>query len=531
MESRAQHQHTPRLKQLVTAMSKITSRLDIDSVMAQLVEALTDDLDGVYAAVWLVEKGDRCKNCDVRFDCLDQDSCLHLRAWAGRGNSSSVLKERIPLGVMKIGSIALSKAPYLADDVPNDPMVTDIGWFHSTGIRSFAGFPLLKDDELLGVMAYFGGRPLTAELGDMLLCLARQSAMAVIDSEAHRRVSESEERYRALIDGAIDVVFILGPGGRILAASRSATRQLGYTSEELTEMSIEELDPGSFETLKVSYPALLAGETVTYNGRFTTKSGKMLPVEVKAGATIYGGDTAIQAFVRDMTDRVEMEKNRSDVMSMLTHDLKGPISIILGYSEVIQEQYEDQLPEFVKEGIDAINRGGSRLLSLVEDYLSLSKMESGLLKMHKYPTDICELVGRALDMITLKAEQKELSVTFNCQDGFPYLEVDPKYMERAVANLLINAVNYTPRGGSVSVTCLKDEGNAVIEVSDTGVGISEDELPMVFEKYYRVKDSAVKGTGLGLAIVKSVVEGHDGTVEVESQKDKGTTFRITVPST
>jgi len=529
MESRAQHQHKPGLKQLVTAIGKITSRLDINSVMTQLVEALTDDLEGVYASVWLVEKGDRCKNCDVRFECLDQDSCLHLRAWAGRENSNPVLKERIPLGVMKIGRIALSKSPYLANDLPDDPMVTDIGWFQTSGISSFAGFPLLRGDELLGVMAYFGDRPLAAELGDMLLCLARQSAMAVIDAEAHKRVRESEERYRALIDGAIDAVFILGPGGRILAASRSATRQLGYTGEELYGMSIEELDPGSFEALKVAFPSLLAGETVTYNGNFMTKSGKTLPVEVKAGATIYGGDTAIQAFVRDMTDRVVMEKHKSDVTSMLTHDLKGPISIILGYTEVIQEQYEDQLPEFVREGIDAINRGGSKLLSLVEDYLSLSKMESGVLKMHRYPTDICQLVGRALDMIVLNAEQKELSVTFNCQEGFPYLEVDPKYMERAVSNLLINAVNYTPRGGSISVNCIKDGHNAVIEVSDTGVGISEDELPMVFEKYYRVKDSAVKGTGLGLAIVKSVVEGHGGTIEVESRKGKGTTFRITVP--
>jgi PAS domain S-box-containing protein len=529
MDSRAQH--TPGLKHLVTAVSKITSRLDIDSVMAQLVEALTDDLEGVYASVWLVDKGDKCTNCEARYECLDKDSCLHLRAWAGRENSNPALRERIPLGVMKIGSIALSKSPYLANDVPDDPMVTDLEWFHAAGISSFAGFPLLKGDELLGVMAYFGDRPLTAELGDMLLCLARQSAMAVIDAEAHKRVRESEERYRALIDGAIDAVFILGSGGRILAASRSATRQFGYTGEELTSMSIEDLDPDSFEVLKVSYPSLLAGETVTYNGKFTAKSGKAMPVEVKAGATIYTGDTAIQAFVRDMTDRVVMEKHKADVTSMLTHDLKGPISIILGYSEVIHEQYQDQLPEFVKEGIDAINRGGAKLLSLVEDYLSLSKMESGVLKMHKYPTDICQLIDRAMDMVTLKAEQKELFVTINCRDGFPDLEVDPKYMERAVSNLLINAVNYTPRGGSIKVNCWKedDTGNAIMEISDTGVGIPADELPMVFEKYYRVKDSAVKGTGLGLAIVKSVVEGHGGTVEVESQVGSGTTFRITVP--
>lgn len=520
------------LKNLVDATRKITSRLDMDSVLGQIVRSLTEDLGGVFAAVWIVEHGDRCHNCDMHEECLDKNSCLHLKAWSGGNDKNPGVAERIPLGVMKIGTIGLSKSPYLANDITNDPMILDRGWFNGSGIKSFAGFPLLHAGELFGVMTYFGETELSCELGDMLLCLAHQSAMAVVDAEAHRKVIESEERYRALIDGAIDAVLILGPDGRILASSQSATRHFGFNHDELSAMSIKDLDLGSFEIFKDSYPSLLAGETVTYSGIFITKSGNPLPVEVKAGATIYDGDTAVQAFVRDITDRVKMEKHKSDVVSMLTHDLKGPISVIVGYSEIIKEQYWDDVPEFVKEGIHSMHKAGDRLISLVNDYLSLSRMESGTLVMKREPTRVKALIERGLETIALRAREKELDTGVDCDPDVPDIEVDPLYMERAVTNLLINAVSYTPRGGKIIVSCAMSGGGgkAEITVSDTGVGIPEDELPLVFEKYYRAAGGKTKGTGLGLAIVKAVVEGHGGTVEAESVEGKGSTFRIIVPA-
>jgi len=364
-----------------------------------------------------------------------------------------------------------------------------------------------------------------------LLCLAHQSAMAVLDAKVHKEVLESEARYRTLIDGAIDAVLILGPDGRILAASHSATRQFGFDHDMLLSMSIRDLDTGSFEILKDSYPSMLAGETVTYSGSFITGSGRALPVEVKAGATIYNGDTAVQAYVRDMTDRVKMEKHKSDVVSMLTHDLKGPISIVIGYSEIIKDQYWDGLPEFVREGIDSVHNAGNRLLTLVNDYLSLSKMESGVLEMKRQPVKVRELLDNSLDVISLKVREKSLETVIELAPDMQTIEVDPHYMERAITNLLLNAVNYTPRGGKISVNCSMRTGEnmAEITVSDTGVGIPANELPIVFEKYYRVAGGMTKGTGLGLAIVKSVVEGHGGKVEAESVEGEGSSFRITIP--
>ncbi len=519
------------LKNLVDATRKITSRLHIDSVLGQIVHSLTEDLGGLFAAVWIVERGDRCRDCEMHEECLDKGVCLHLKAWSGGDYRHPGIVDRIPLGVMKVGTIALSKSPYLANEISHDPMILDREWFEDSGIKSFAGFPLIHAGELLGVMAYFGETELSSELGDMLLCLAHQSAMAVVDAKTHRKVIESEERYRALIDGAIDAVLILGPDGKILTASQSVTRHFGFNREELSEMSIKDLDKGSFEIFKDSYPRLLAGETVTYSGSFATKSGKMLPVEVKAGATIYNGDTAVQAFIRDMTDRVKMEKHKSDVVSMLTHDLKGPISVITGYSEIIKEQYWEEIPEFVRESVHSMHIAGDRLLSLVNDYLSLSRMESGTLEMKRVPTDIKTLMERSLEAVELRAREKDLSTSMDCSPETLVIEVDPHYMERAITNLLINAVNYTPRGGNIKMGCFMSEGGSMAEitVSDTGIGIPEDELPRVFEKYYRAAGGKTKGTGLGLAIVKAVAEGHGGTVEAESAEGKGSTFRIILP--
>ncbi|MBI5191519.1 MAG: PAS domain S-box protein [Nitrospirae bacterium] len=527
--------HTGRafgLRHLVEASRGITTHLELDKALYQIVGTLTTEFGAAYAQVWTVETGDKCHDCEFREDCLDGDQCLHLKAWQGPKGGTDPDRDRVPVGVLKLDTIAMSLSPFLViDSAAGSPFINDPAWLREHGVRSLAVFPLLRNDRLMGVLAYYGYDPLEPELGDILSCFAHYGTMAIEDAFHYESLQSSESRYKALLDGAIDAVLIMAPDGRILDANRSACTQFGYTNEEILRLHMADLDQASDEAVSLRFGEMLAGSVLTYETSFLTKAGEFVQVEVRAGRIEYDDGDAVQAFVRDISERKKAEALKADLISMITHDLKSPLSIILGYSEVIRDQYWDGLPVFVKEGVEAIQNGGTKLLSMVEDYLSLSKMEAGVLVMHKYPTELKTVLNRAMDSVLLKAEQKALSVHMDCPDGLPRVNVDQKHLERAVSNLLVNAAAYTPRGGLINVACRLHEKDtvAVISVEDNGMGIPKDDLPRIFDKYYRSKNTSGKGTGLGLAIVKAFVEGHGGTVQVESEMGVGTKFTLRVP--
>lgn len=522
-------QYNPGIENLLAAIGRISEDVELDKVQSQIVRAFTEDLGAGSAALWLVKKGDDCPGCPCRLICADQ-KCLQLQAWHGLDDALA-LTSRIPLGHLA----AYNKSPLLQEPIPAESLtgvsVADKDWLNAKGITSSTIIPLVYDSNIIGLIACFRCTHTAPEFHGVASILARQCTLALRNSVKYTEVKRSAERLQSLIDGAVDSVFILGPEGMILFSNRSASRHLGYTKDEFGRISFKQLDPASFDRLRGSYAELLSGEAVTYPGSFTSKSGEAMPVEVRAGAAMFDGDTVIQAFVRDTKNRMEHEKQKADLIAMITHDLKSPLTIIQGYTEVISEQYMDSLPEFVREGMEAIRTGSIKLRALIEDYLNLSKLESGTVKLDKMPTDIGALVIKAVKAVKFTAGLKKLDLRVECLDGIPKVYVDPKLMDRAVTNLFINAVNYTPRGGSITVGCkLAPEGSRVeLYVADTGVGIPAAELDMVFDKFYRSSRGGGKGTGLGLAIVKSVAEGHGGKVTVESVEGKGSTFRMTIP--
>ena len=163
--------------------------------------------------------------------------------------------------------------------------------------------------------------------------------------------------------------------------------------------------------------------------------------------------------------------------------------------------------------------------------LDVAKIEAGHFSQRKVPTDIGHLLEETIALIQPRAKEQGVELVLSCQDLAP-IHADPKSMEEIFNNLISNAVNYSPDGGSVRVSA-KDLGEYLeVRVEDTGVGIAPEELPKIFDKFYRVKHPKTRkvvGTGLGLAIVKGAVEAHHGTIDVESVLNQGTTFRVLLP--
>jgi len=235
--------------------------------------------------------------------------------------------------------------------------------------------------------------------------------------------------------------------------------------------------------------------------------------------------------IEDITAFKQLDQMKTDFVNMVAHELRSPLSAIKQQNHVLIEGLCGPLGEKQHE---IVCRGSNRidaLLELINDLLDVAKIEAGKYVQRRLPTDIGQIIEETIALMDAKAKEKGIVLSFSSKDLKP-VQADPKNIEEIFNNLISNAINYSPEGGKVTVNAQGQGEYMEIKIADTGVGIAPEELPKIFDKFYRVKHPKTRqviGTGLGLAIVKGIVDAHHGTIDVESVVDEGTTFRILFP--
>ena len=236
--------------------------------------------------------------------------------------------------------------------------------------------------------------------------------------------------------------------------------------------------------------------------------------------------------MHDITALKKMDKMKSDFVSMVAHEIKSPMNSVLALVKVIQDGLAGDLTDKQKEILGRVSEKIKGLSDLAAELLDLSRIESGLITLEKERLQVGTLLGEQVAFSQTKAQSKGILLELKHAPDLPPILANKRTIEEVIANLLTNAVKYTPEGGKVTVSAEAERDYVHITVKDTGFGIKEEDLGRVFERFYRVKNDKtrfISGTGLGLAIVKSIVEAHHGTVRVESEMDRGSTFHVFLP--
>jgi signal transduction histidine kinase len=232
--------------------------------------------------------------------------------------------------------------------------------------------------------------------------------------------------------------------------------------------------------------------------------------------------------IRRNQERQRLVRERNLFRSMLSHDIRNPLHIIFNYADMIAD--EPQLSSGVRLLLQRIKDNAASTLNLVCNFVELGRIEGGTLQLDRRPVCFPVLAREVIGRQDALGSARGVTLRLEVEADLPHVPADAAFVERALTNLVSNAIKFTPSGGTVVLRLAVEEGWLLIAVSDTGAGIPRDELASIFEKYRRGRDSAaVEGSGLGLFIVKSVVEGHGGTVEVESTVGAGSTFTIRLP--
>lgn len=228
-----------------------------------------------------------------------------------------------------------------------------------------------------------------------------------------------------------------------------------------------------------------------------------------------------------------LENLRSELIANISHDLRTPIAIIHGYSETLMMKAENLNPAEREKYVGVILKNTENLKRLVADLFEFSKLEAKQVVPQKESFFITELVSDAIQKYTLLAQAKNITLTPVFSQDLPRVYADIAMMDRVLQNLIDNAIKYTPEGGQITVELVKKQNGVEVKISDTGIGISETDLPFIFDRYYKTASPSSTGsssTGLGLAIVKKILELNNARIEVQSKLNQGTSFMFQLPT-
>ncbi len=234
-----------------------------------------------------------------------------------------------------------------------------------------------------------------------------------------------------------------------------------------------------------------------------------------------------QLLERERQEFEVINQMKNNFIGTATHDIKNPLFVILGYVKLMERKYGEN--PGIDEPLNGIRLGVNQITSLVSDMLDLIQLESGM-QLDWAKVALAEFLIGAIEGFDILAVEKQIKLSFRPPPADLAVTIDNRWMQRVTSNLISNAIKYTPKGGQVCVSGYEVEGQALIEVSDTGLGIPEEAIPNLFDTFYRVPaHSDIEGTGLGLSIVKSIIDQHHGHIHVESAMGRGSRFFVALP--
>ncbi|KIL97334.1 Signal transduction histidine kinase [Paramagnetospirillum magnetotacticum MS-1] len=390
-----------------------------------------------------------------------------------------------------------------------------------------------------------GGIGEVGEMGDTF------DTMVGALNEREARLADSEDRFRATFDQAAVGMSHSTPDRRFIRMNRRFASMLGYEPEELigrSTLSITHPEDRILATDEIA--AMIRGDIQSFatEKRYIRKDGSIAWVNLTLSALRRDGrveyligvtediERRKQAEVQLLAAKEQAEsasRAKSDFLAGMSHELRTPLNAIIGFAETMYSQVLGPIPERYREYAGDIAASGRHLLGIITDILDLAKIEAGRMELDENPVEIAPVVEAAIRLLRDRGTAARLDLHSDIPASLPRILADERRIRQVVINLLANAVKFTPHGGSVSVSAnLTTDGGLALHVSDTGIGMTDEEMSQAVEPFVQVDARIARrheGTGLGLPMVAAIMEMHRGTIAIASRPNQGTTVTVTFP--
>jgi two-component system NtrC family sensor kinase len=476
----------------------VTAVLDLDTVLTTVVEAAVR-LTGAEEGSLLL---------------LDPKSGeLYMRA-SKNFDEEFARTFRLHVQDSLAGQVVASGEPVILDEQSPQKIKT------SYLVHSLLYVPLRVRGKTIGVLGVDNrkaGRALTTGDRAVMLAMADYAAIAIDNAQLYQTSDSERVKLETVLTQTESGVIVLDPENRVVLINRAA--RLVYRVEgDVAGRSLAEVadDPRLLALARVGGEAPRREELEAPDGRVFSAQRTLIP----------GVGQAI--VMHDITHLKDLDRIKSEFVTTVSHDLRSPLTAILGYVELIERagSVNDQQREFIRR----VRLSVDHMTRLVADLLDLGRIEAGLdISMEVAPISV--LARYALDGLRSAVETKQQKVETVLSDDLPMVRGDPYRLRQMIANLLENAIKYTPVSGEIVVAAMVEGDQVILRVSDSGPGIPAADQPYIFDKFFRASNvpDDIGGTGLGLSIVKSIVDSHQGRIWVDSQLGRGTTFTVVLP--
>lgn len=499
-DTRSLQKRVSDLETLQKIGRRITASLNLDSVLAAVVDAAVE-LTGAEEGSLLL---------------LDEDSSeLSMRA-ARNFREDFVRTFRIPVKDSLIGEVLRAGQPLMINEKTPQKIKT------SFLVRSLVYIPLLMDGKAIGVLGVdnresshtFSEYELT-----LLTSLADYATIAIKNARFYTESENERHKWEHILTNVKDGIIVLDTDKRLMLINQTARQIFNLGSTDLAALPDGQViqNPDLLEILdSTSKPNQKGYEIKLEDGRVFNTQVTSIP------------EVGLAITMQDITHLKELDRIKSDFVSTVSHDLRSPLTAILGYTELIKRI--GPLNPKQKDFIERVQNSVQSITALINDLLDLGKIEAGI-DAYKENISISTIAHATIETFENTMTDKSLTLTLDIPAMLPPVYGNPIRLRQMLANLISNAINYTPKSGAIKVCARAENDQIILQISDNGPGISPTDQPYIFDKFYRGSNlpPEVAGTGLGLAIVKSIVEDHHGRIWVDSTPGKGSTFTVILP--
>ena len=476
---------------------ELSARLDIEDLAMVLLRHTVETLGASIGHLVLLQEAGNYQQSY----CLDSDSSQFS----------------IPAGLVEI--VKETRQGFIVNEAENDPR-----WQPSLSSENHSAVvvPMLGRHSLLGVLVLTNEQPgyFTQEHMLLLQAITSQASIAVENAQLYDTVSHEQQRLSAVLQRAADAILMFDANG-CLSLVNPVGQKL-FTDQEARL--------GKRLTSGAGYDALLALLEQTQRLK-TSCTGEVAWLDKRTFSTAItplqeGGMVVV---MHDVTRFKELERVKDEFIATASHDLRNPITSIKGYNILISQA--GPLNDDQKDFVQRIQNATNTIEQLVDNMLDLAKMDLGA-EQKLEPLDVSLLIWEMADEFQVQADVKKQLLAIGKAEPNSFVLADPLMVRQALRNLVGNAIKYTPSGGVIMISLEHEADMATVTIKDTGYGIPPEDLPHIFNRFYRVHNNGhaeIEGNGLGLAIVKSIAEQHGGRIEVESETGKGSCFHLSLP--